>query len=148
MTTAETAEALAAWAGEVCAIDDTHDHEPKERTESLPDAWAITKSVAYADAPEQQIQQVEQARYKLSQFAVMLFVEPEPADDAADALNAYCDALGAAADADRTLGDRVENIAPGWDFDFHLDAPFAELSDGTRARRLTMNLIVVESLST
>lgn len=147
MTTSELAEALVAWAAEVCGIDSTYDHEPKQRTAPLPDAMSIIRSVAHAERPnDQAIQQLEQTKLKLSEASIVLVANPEPPDEAAETLNGFCDALGIAADDDPTLGGRVADIHSTFTFDFHPDAPFVEFDDGTRGRRMTMALTVIEHI--
>jgi len=151
MTIGELAQALEQWVAETCpGITTTYDHEPKAKTD-FPEVSAVVKRVTHADAPSQpgqEIQQVEQSRAKVYEADLIIVVEPEPPDEADDALKAFGDQLGDAAESDRTLGGRVAGISSEWSFDFHPDAPLLVFDDGSRGRRMTLSVVAVERIST
>ena len=131
------------------ALAGGYDHVPERQTIPLPNVLCqiLTESVeprppAGVDALLPDIDQLE--RWEIYGARLLLAVEPEPVDEAAEALATYVAQLRTALDADRTLGGRVGGASPF--FQASYDPPFAELDDGLRVRVATFQLTVAEAI--
>lgn len=148
MTPKEVAQAVMAWADATLPeLAEAYDHATEGKA-GFPDAGVEISEIEHSDAAGKGEglpfeQSVEQVGSRLYRIALLIVVDASLAgQQAADKLYEYANSLAVAATADKTLGSRVPRISRRFDFNFHPDAPFIEFDDGSRGRRMTMNLVV------
>lgn len=148
MDATEAANALVEWVEATCpALEGTYDHDPSRKSQPLPDvaAYVATEDVRPAD-PTLGIEfatfGIEQADLHAMRATLLLMVDPEPAADAAAALQGFVRDLRLSLRDDQTLGGRVPAASRYLQASY--EPPFVEFDDGTTGRAAYVSLVIAE----